>query len=133
LAVDFGRASITAALVALALLERPAFAAPAFVDVGAGVVPSDHDGVPPPHLRLLFDALPAALGPHPGITMAPHFLRGQRVPTLVGFAKTYGADLMAIGRQGRMASAMSHTGQPGPTVRGVLEQAPCSVLVSSGA
>lgn len=133
LAMDFGRASISAALLALALLERPAFAAPAFVDTGGGVAPSDRDGVPPAHLRLLFDALPAALGSHAGVTMAPHFLKGARVSTLVAFALTYGAELMAVGRRGRPASAARQSAELGPTVRGLLEHAPCSVLVSSSA
>lgn len=132
LALDFGSASIAAALAAFALLERPAVAAAAFVDTGGGVAPSDSDGVPPPHVRLLFDALPAALGSHPGVAITPHFLKGERVPALIGFATTYGADLLAIGRQGRSASGLPLTGQLGPTVRGLLEQSPCSVLVSSG-
>jgi len=133
LAVDFGRASLDAALVALGLLEAPAIAAPAFVDTGEGLAPSGDDGVPPAHLRLLFDALPSVLGAHAGVTLAPHFLKGPRVPTLIAFATAYGAELIAIGRQGRSVSGGLRAVPLGPTVRGLLAQAPCSLLVSSSA
>jgi nucleotide-binding universal stress UspA family protein len=81
----------------------------------------------------LFDALPSVLAPHPGVTLAPHFLKGPRIPTLIAFAKAYGAELIAIGRQGRSISGRPQLSGLGPTVRGLLEQAPCSLLVSNSA
>jgi hypothetical protein len=131
LAVDFGRGSIDAALTALILLEPPAVAAPAFVDTGEGLAPSGPDGVPPHHLRLLFDALPSALGPHENIGFAPHLLKGQRLSALLSFAEAYEADLIAIGRQGRWDSVGQHPAHLGPTAAGLVEHAPCSLLVSS--
>ena len=92
------------------------------------------DGVPPPHVRLLFDALPSTVGLRADVALAPHFLKGARVATLIDFTKAFGAELLAIGRQGRVWSSVGQqAARLGATVRGLVELAPCSLLVSSGA
>jgi hypothetical protein len=128
-AIDFGRSSITAALAAMELLEAPAEIVLAFVHESEDE-PPDAD-VLPRHTRLLLESLPHTLTAPAGVTTTSVVLRGSVLPTLLEFTRRCAADLLSFGRHGRSSSPGVIAAPVGPTVRGLLEGAPCSALISS--
>ncbi len=128
-AVDFGRSSIAAAVAAMELLEAPAELALVFVHQGDEEA-READSVPR-HVRLLCEALTHTFVGPTGVTVTSVVLKGAVLPVLFPFARRYGADLLSLGRHGRSSSAGVAATPVGPTVRGLLEGAPCSALISS--
>lgn len=129
-ATDFGRPSLAAARAALELLEAPADLVLAFVNA------RDHGGEASPdqaprHVRLLLDALPHTLDAPAGVQVGAILLPGQVLPAILAFAGSWSADLLSIGRHGRSTSSGLLAAPVGPTVRGLLEGSPCSVLIAS--
>lgn len=132
-AMDFSRGAISAAIFAVNLVSRPGQAAHVFVDepIDRG---ADSDGETiPRHIRLLFDTLPMALRQRTDILVTQHCLRGRRVPRLIDFTLDWGADLLSCGRQGHPSWAARPNEPIGPTVLGLLEAAPCSLVLSGRA
>ncbi len=128
-AMDFGRSSIAAALAALELLEAPAELALVFVHQGDEE--ARQADLVPRHVRLLCEALMRTLLAPTGITVTSVILKGAVLPVLLPFARRYGADLLSLGRHGRSSSAGIAATPVGPTVRGLLQGAPCTALISS--
>jgi nucleotide-binding universal stress UspA family protein len=132
-AMDFSQGAIDAAIIALDLLSCPGHAAHVFVNAIVAPESRSDEGSIPRHIRLLFAALPTSARQRPSIAVTQHCLSGPRVPRLVDFAVSWGAELLSVGRQGHPRSTATTDGPIGPTVRGLLESAPCSLVLSGRA
>jgi nucleotide-binding universal stress UspA family protein len=129
-AMDFSEAAIGAAIAALSFLSSPGQAAHVFVNALAAPEARPDEESMPRHIRLLFDALPTSTRQRPAVAVTQHCLNGPRVPRLVDFATTWGAELLSLGRHGHPPSTGKTDASIGPTVRGLLELTPCSLVVS---
>ena len=129
-AMDFSRAAIGAAMIALDFLSNPGHAAYVFVNALVAPESGPDEASTPRHIRLLFDALPTPARQRPAVTVTQHCLSGPRVPQLVDFAATWGAEILSLGRHGHPPSTRKTDAPMGPTVRGLLELAPCSLVLS---
>jgi len=114
LGLDFSRLSLRAAKAALDLLERPAAAH--LVSVGS----QREAGTFQPHLQLLFDALEDFLGHPADVAMTRHHLAGDVASAILTFAKSSGADLIAIGSPSRSRTSIGQT---------IIASASCSVFL----
>jgi nucleotide-binding universal stress UspA family protein len=116
LAVDFGRASLRAATLALQLLDRPAHA---FV-----VCPGS------PDVDALVDVSEDSLARDAGVTVERRRIAGEPAAAILDVAVTERADLISLGRHGLLTPTGIIPASLGPAARTVLSAASCSVLVA---
>jgi Universal stress protein family len=122
LAIDFGRASVSAAGAALHLLARPAHAL--MLSVSASADSDDRDSP----VDILFNAVQDALGRPRDVALERHHASGDTVDTILRLAATHEADLISVGQWGRWSQATPRTRAIGHVARAVFKSATCSVI-----
>lgn len=112
-AVDFSRASVRAASVALQMVASPGTVYLAYVQESLGIVP-DVIGPDPESYSGetlgLFRRFLAQLRPPRGVVVQTVVLNGMPVPVITEFCQQVGADLLAVGTRGMSAPARAVLG-----------------------
>lgn len=119
LAVDFGRASLRAAKLAIQLLERPAHAFMVCAGTARG-----------PQVDVLADVFEDALALDRGVAVERRLVGGDPAAAILDVAIVERVDLIALGRHGLLTPTGIIPSRLGPVAHAILREAPCSVLVA---